>query len=65
MYYSNKDHYQMTNKYFEKRVAEEDTPISVSDEVQDKYQKLDSVYEDFFDDNSLHLAKVKFSLIHL
>lgn len=60
MYYSSKDQMQLPNKYFDKRVAEEDTPISVSEEVQDRYQSLDAVYEDFFDDNSLHLAKVIF-----
>ena len=65
MYFSSKDHLQTNLKYFDKKVPEEDTPISFNDDVQDKYQKLDFVYEEFFDDNSLHLAKVNIYLINL
>lgn len=50
-------------KYFDKRVAEEDTPIKVTDEAQQKYEQLDILFEEFFDDNSLHLAKVDMYLI--
>ena len=49
-------------KYFDKRVPEEDIPVkSLSDEVQQKYLELDSIFEEFFDENSLHLAKVYFN----
>lgn len=44
-------------KYFDKRVPEEDTPINVLDEVNQRYEELDLVFEECFDENSLHMAK--------
>lgn len=45
-------------KYFDKRVPEEDNPVNVSVDVQEKYSKLDSFFELIFDENSLNVAKV-------
>lgn len=56
--YTNKENLTHFGKYFDKRVAEEDCPVNVSEEAQRRYEQLDSLYEEFFDDNSLHLAKV-------
>lgn len=58
MYNTPKDVMNHMTMYFDKRVPEEDTPITVSDAVQLKYERLEAIYEEFFDDNSLHLAKV-------
>jgi len=44
-------------KYFDKRVAEEDSPIEVKDEKQNKYERLDAFFEKIFDENSLNVAK--------
>ena len=46
-------------KYFDKRVPEEDNPINVAVERQEKYEKLDLFFERIFDENSLNVAKVK------
>lgn len=45
-------------KYYDKRVPEEENPINVPAEIQEKYEKLDSFFERIFDENSLHVAKV-------
>ena len=45
-------------KYFDKRIEEEDKPIEVSDEKQEKYERLDTFFEKIFDENSLNVAKV-------
>jgi hypothetical protein len=48
-------------KYFDKRVSEEDNPVkNLTDGLQFKYEELDVIFEEFFDENSLHLAKVNF-----
>ena len=44
--------------YFDKRSTEEDMPVSPSKEISDKYEHLEGIFEEFFDDNSLTLAKV-------
>lgn len=44
--------------YFDKRTNEEDLPIALSVEVQEKYEQIEPLYDEFFDDNSLSLAKV-------
>lgn len=46
-------------KYYDKRVPEEDNPINVPVEIQEKYEKLDAFFERIFDENSLNVAKVK------
>lgn len=53
-----KDNFSST-KYFDKRVPEEDLPVLVPEDLQNKYEEIDNIFESFFDDNSLHLAKVK------
>ena len=61
----NKDADESTNnnlKYFQSRIPEEDNPIEFSDELQDNYQKLEFLYESFFDSNFLTLAKVFINL---
>ena len=45
-------------KYFDKRIPEEDSPITVSDEKQEIYERLDNFFENIFDENSLNVAKV-------
>ncbi len=45
-------------KYYDKRVPEEENPVTVPVEIQEKYEKLDSFFERIFDENSLHVAKV-------
>jgi len=46
-------------KFFDKRIPEEDVPVkNITDEQQLKFEDLDLIFEDFFDENSLQLAKV-------
>jgi hypothetical protein len=45
-------------KYFDKRIPEEDSPIEVNDEDQECYRKLEEIYESFFEENFLSVAKV-------
>ena len=44
--------------YFDRRVEEEDEPIEVEDETQIKYRILDDIFEEFFEDDFLYMAKV-------
>jgi hypothetical protein len=44
-------------KYFDNRVNEEDNPINLPTEVHQKYEELDILFEELFDENSLHFAK--------
>jgi hypothetical protein len=44
-------------RYFDNRVIEEDNPIKLLPEVHQKYEELDLIFEEFFDENSLHDAK--------
>jgi hypothetical protein len=44
--------------YFDKRTTEEDSPIFLDSIKQNKYQHLETIYEEFFEQNSLTLAKV-------
>ena len=44
-------------RYFDSRVSEEDSPVTLSTETNQKYEELDLLFEDFFDENSLHFAK--------
>ena len=44
--------------YMQKRIPEEDYPIHVEESLQDNYQKIDQIYETFFDSNFLTMAKV-------
>jgi hypothetical protein len=45
--------------YFDKRTNEEDMPVMLPHNVQDKYEQMEVLFEEFFDDNSLSLAKVR------
>jgi hypothetical protein len=45
-------------KYYDKRVPEEDNPVNVHVDIQEKYEKLDAFFERIFDENSLNVAKV-------
>jgi len=44
--------------YFDKRVEEEDEPVVVDEETQAKYEMLEGMYEDFFEEDFLGVAKV-------
>lgn len=44
--------------YFERRVEEEDEPVNIDDETQVKCEVLDDMFEDFFEDDFLGIAKV-------
>jgi hypothetical protein len=51
------------NTYFDKRTAEEDSPIVLDTKIQKKYQHLETLFEEFFEQNGLSIAKVVYSLI--
>jgi hypothetical protein len=44
--------------YFDRRVDEEDEPVIVDEETQIKCEVLDDMFEDFFDEDFLSVAKV-------
>jgi hypothetical protein len=44
--------------YFSKKCLEEDLPIKIDKDTQYKYERLDKIYENFFDNTILYLAKV-------
>jgi hypothetical protein len=46
--------------YFDRRTNEEDVPVVPSASVQEKYEHLDAIFEEFFEDNSLTIAKVNY-----
>jgi len=48
--------------YFDRRTNEEDMPVRPSEEVQRKYEEIEALFDEFFEDNSLSLAKVNFSI---
>ncbi len=48
----------MNGNYFDKRTAEEDCPVFLDTKTQKKYQHLETIYEEFFEQNGLSLAKV-------
>ncbi len=50
--------YVQSFHYFDKRTNEEDLPVTLSVNVHDKYEQMEVLFEEFFDDNSLTLAKV-------
>jgi len=45
--------------YFDRRTNEEDMPVRPSQEIQKNYEEIERLFEEFFEDNSLSLAKVK------
>ena len=51
--------------YFDRRVEEEDEPIQVEDETQNKCRILDVIFEEFFEDDFLYVAKVLYILIKI
>ncbi len=44
--------------YFDKRTSEEDLPVNFDVKIHEKYEKLEGLFDKFFDSNSLALAKV-------
>ncbi len=48
--------------YFDRRTNEEDIPVRPSEEVQRKYEEIEALFDEFFEDNSLSLAKVNLYL---
>jgi len=50
------------SNYFDRRVDEEDEPVIVEDENQIKGEVLDNMFEDFFDEDFLYVAKVTYLL---
>jgi hypothetical protein len=56
MYYQNANLFN--NKYFDKRIPEEDNPLDLEPQIHQKYQQLEIVYDDIFDENSHNQAKV-------
>jgi len=50
------------SNYFDRRVDEEDEPVIVEDENQIKGEVLDNMFEDFFDEDFLCVAKVIYLL---
>jgi hypothetical protein len=48
----------MNTAYFGKRTPEEENPTNVELQVQNKYKELDDVFEKFFEESNLSLAKV-------
>lgn len=52
--------YSDTLNYFDRRSNEEDLPVEVELSAHAKYQTLENIYEEFFDENSLNVAKVNF-----
>jgi hypothetical protein len=49
---------KFTSNYFDKKTPEEDVPVIVDTQVQMKYQQLEEIYEKFFTESTLSLAKV-------
>jgi len=45
--------------YFDRRTNEEDMPVRPSEETQRKYEEIEALFDDFFEENSLTLAKVR------
>ncbi len=46
------------SNYFDRRAEEEDEPVTVSEENQIKCEILDDMYDNFFEDDFLNIAKV-------
>jgi hypothetical protein len=44
--------------YFDKKTPEEDIPVNVDSEIQQKFQQIDELYEKFFLESTLSFAKV-------
>lgn len=42
---------------FLKKVGEEEVPIEISDELSNKYAHLNKIFDSFFPENSLSMAK--------
>ena len=53
------------SNYFDKRVEEEDEPVVVEEDTQAKYEMLEGMYDEFFDEDFLGTAKVHWIIINL
>jgi hypothetical protein len=56
--------YVQSFHYFDKRTSEEDMPVIMPVIIQDKYEQMEVIFEEFFDDNCLTLAKVNIYFFH-
>jgi hypothetical protein len=55
---NNKSKEIKSSTYFDKRVEEEDEPVILDEETQAKYEMLEGMYDDFFEEDFLGVAKV-------
>lgn len=53
-----------TFHYFDKRTNEEDSPVDVPYPVHERCQHMEEIYEEFFDTNSLTIAKVRKGFVY-
>jgi hypothetical protein len=58
----NQEDIPIQSNYFDRRVDEEDEPVVVDEETQIKCEVLDDMFEDFFEEDFLSVAKVRFLL---
>jgi hypothetical protein len=56
-YYNKENIYN--DKYFDRRMPEEDSPLKLEPELQLKYEQLEIVYDEIFDEESHQQAKVQ------
>ncbi len=50
--------YKPKRKYFDKINNEEDNEFEINDEIQKKHEALEKVFNIFFNDESIFIAKV-------
>lgn len=55
---SDEEEINIPSGYFDRRVDEEDEPVVVKEETQIKCEILDDMFEDFFEEDFLGIAKV-------
>jgi len=48
-----------TKQYFDKQIPEEDDEFKISNETHKKHEKLDKIFEQYFDYDTISTAKVK------
>jgi hypothetical protein len=46
-------------KFFDKKSSEEENPVDIDSDLQQKYTKLNQIYEEFFEESSIAEAKVR------
>lgn len=50
-------------KFFDKKTPEEDLPVEIEESIQLKYLRLNQIFEEFFEENTITLAKVIYIII--